>query len=954
MKNPFDPFAPLEGDAETLAAPRNILVERINLAIQSDVLRTAILVGPVGVGKTTLLRIHVANFLRERNYKPVYLTCTPNLNAYQLLSHVALGLGFEPENALASLGINDSSSKIQQQIGNIEEGDGITIVQVSNSQQIPIDEAHMDSSKIPSILDALAKKSSKNIVILLDQLEQIFLGEKTTSSLYLLESLFQSSMLLSARIAVVMAVRAEALYRILPLNNSFPLLTGRIFTVSGLSKNEAMDFISNASSQYGASFSSGLLNVLTSRLAEIDGTVWPVALHATCRPLAEISKTKRRTVTKKDMESLGDLSKIVGQYVEQSIRGVDPYAFEDIFLCLYTCAENCHYTGFADFSTLARVLAVYSATEVHRMLQILVGLRILEERNDSFKLVHDSLEFAIRDLGGTKKEISDKLTNAVNLWASQDLFPNHVEADGILAALNSQDLPAPYLVFVGVFLFYCGLEKIDLWFEKLSKLISNKDDKQLVKVIYEHVAKHGRVGSLSPGEMFLLLMAGKADTISPAIQGMISTAKGSGIIWRENLYNEALQLSRVSSIHQQIPIDNLEDIPLPAARVFLRFLIDSDEYLSEIVLKKLWTHSPDSLKPDILIIASRRSKKIAAKLCEECMKSEYSYLRAAAFDVISVLPNSVAHKITSNGVKDESAIVRRRAVYSLGDFHSTEAKELIKKTFAVDSSPFVREGCIEVASHSGDNSFANMIVDALQDEFDFVRESAVYAAGHLLDKDRSIKLAQKSLKDSAPKVREAAMRILSEFHADVEWQSLVGDLRAGPLSTRTAAAELISFSTKKDFTELMVELLSNRSNDREIIMTTLKLAAEHPRPEYVGYLADFISSPDEEIVCAAIYALQTIALPECAPMISSNAFHPSADVRERTVYALGELGGPVAVDALIACVHDPLSTIKSRAIYALGRLNVTKALQAVSLVTITTKELEDAVSYYKKRIKQQK
>jgi HEAT repeat protein len=207
------------------------------------------------------------------------------------------------------------------------------------------------------------------------------------------------------------------------------------------------------------------------------------------------------------------------------------------------------------------------------------------------------------------------------------------------------------------------------------------------------------------------------------------------------------------------------------------------------------------------------------------------------------------------------------------------------------------------------------------------------------------------VRDSAPKVREASIRLLSAAQASAPTETVLNDLRSGPPSLRVAAAELLTFAVSGEVDTILEQIIRDKGTDRDALIASLRAAGRRRSSVCLPAIAACLSGPDVAVVCEAILALTALRTPDSVMLLESSAFHVSIDVRERTVYALAELGGPKAISVLTGCLSDPRDEIRVRAIFGLGRLEAVEAWPRVKLLTPSSPQLRKAIRYYTEQVR---
>jgi HEAT repeat protein len=891
--------------------------------------------------------------LKTDGWLPILVVASSGLTIEELLLQVAVSLGYEFSSVFDRLGIR-GSQPTDQRIGSVSSSKDVTLVQ-----------AHLEGGTKESrtwsplfaatAFQEIAKSKGVRIALLLDQSEHLFLTPQQGAAVLVIESIVRAVSTSAGQLVAVVAIRDEYLHHLLVLAGPFPQITSGIVAIGGLQAEEAAAFVRRALKTYGGSFSDKLLQTIIRRLSGISGTVWPIALHACCRPLAELSKRQNKPASVGDLKKLGDLSGIVGEVVLSGIRTADPPLADDIVFCLYVIADVCRREGQIKFEQLVQALPAFPIEDIARMVQLLRTLRLVEEpRSGYFRLAHDSLAAAVYSLRHAAQSEEDirSIDRAVAQWGANDDYLTSEVATRLFSVLRD-GLPTPHLLLVAGSLFNARTKLDYEWLSPVRTFLRKPDSRQLIHLVTEHAARYGRAPTLRPEEVFVLALNGSLETVAAAMAGLTAASRGPSTSWTENDYTDALLWSAPILLGQWLTAADLSDSTSSALRCIVRVLLQRPEIpIGQTALLTLWKHAPTVIKPELLSLAGSRFPEFAADLALECCAAAEAYLRAAAADSAKVLETRIANRIIGKCLRDEVATVRRRAIFAIDQQTLLGWEPTLLNLLHADSSPLVREACLEVMAHlSLSADCRSHVRSALEDPVDFVRESAIYALAHLMSASEAAEAVAPLVRDAAPKVREATIRLLSNAQSRAPIEAVLNDLRVGPPSLRVAAAEFLAYASGEDIDVVLEQVIRDQRTDRDTLIASLKAAGQRRSTICLLPIGACLSSPDVAIVCEAILALTLIGTPDSVMLLESSAFHVSIDVRERTVYALGELGGTKAILILTGCLSDPRDEIRARAIFALGRLQASEAWPRVNLVSASTPQLREAIQYYKEQVR---
>jgi HEAT repeat protein len=952
MDNPFNPFVPLGSAVQDIAADRTALVDRIMARLSDQQLPFSVAAGGLGVGKSTLLRVQLFARLKTNGWHPIVIVASSGFTIEELLLQVAVSLGYEFSSVFDRLGIRGSPSA-DQRIGSVSDSKDVSVLQ-AHIEGGAKDSKPWSAMVAAAALREIAKSKGVRIALLLDQSEHLFLGSQLEAAILIVGSIVRAVSTADGQLGAVIAIRDEYLHQLLVLAEPFPQITSGIVPIPGLRAEEASAFVLRALSQYGASFSDKLLQAIIRRLSGISGSVWPIALHACCQPLAEISKLRKKSASISDLKKLGDLSGVVGTVLVSGIRAADPPLADDILFCLYVVADFCRREGQIRFEQLVQALPAFPIEDVSRMVRILRTLRLVEELRPSFlRLAHDSMSAAVYGLRHASQTEEDvrSIDRSVIQWGSNDQYLGSEDAMRFLTMLGSGP-PTPHLVLVVGSLFRARAKLDYAWLDRVRPLLSRVDRRQLIHLITEHAARHGRGPALCPEEVFVLALTEGLETVGASMAGLMAASRGPTATWSEIDYTDALLWSVPMLLGKWLGAANLSDATTSALRCVVRVLLLHPEITVErTALISLWNSAPSVIKPELLSLIASRLPDIAADLALESCNSAEAYMRAGAADVAKMLEGRVSTKIIGRCLQDTVATVRRRGIFALHKGTVATWEPTLLNLLRSDPSSLVREACLEAIAHLPLKADCrNDVRFALTDKVDFVRESAVYALAHIMPAPEAADAVSSLIQDPAPKVREAAIRILSNAQTKAPIETVLNDLRSGPPSLRIAAAEFLTYASSDDVDVVLENVIADRQTDRDTLIACLKSAGLRRSAICLPTIGACLSSQDVAVVSEAIIALTLIGTPDSVDLLESSAFHKSIDVRERVVYALAELGGTRAISTLMGCLSDPREEIRVRAIFALGRLQASEAWPRVNLLNESTPQLRDAIQYYKTQV----
>lgn len=944
--NPFHPFAPI---SRALAG---------NIQIRPDLIRTvlellanpdfpvAVLSGGSGIGKSTIVRSALPAVLEQSGRVVVLLTGAPSLTVTQIATDVAISLGLTDRRYTKKY---ENSNSVTQSAGAVEDSQDVGVSQSAASVHVTGDD-NFDGSDLAAWLDAIIVATSRPITAVLDQVEQLFVPGGRTSAIRLLEQLLRAALVCEGRVGLVLAVRDRYIHEVIHLGANYHGLVSRIVPVYGLERADASSVIRSGTDLYGVRFSASLVDRLITRLQGDDGRIWPVALHASCRPLAEIARQRSRAATIHDLRTLGDLSGVLANAVSNELMTLSSDGKGDALFILSTVASLHQTEGPVSLENLARTIPSYPLTELEPIIDALIGLKLLErDRAGNYRPSHDSIGGAVsmlRSPEGVSAAVR-RLDESVTRW-SRDGYVSRIDDVPIGTLLRTITQPTPHLIFLSTVLLMDPSDQDA--YRLLRDLLARATPQHLIKLVWAQARRTGRRRSLGPDGVFALAMAGNTDCMMSALDGLRLAARGPDVRWLPAEYLLALDRAHARLNGDLLRQCRLSEWPTAAARIVIRTCLRQvDLDLNHDVFRSLWTDLAVVLQTDLLQLVARHGREFAGEFIDEAMRSDRDYVRAAALEAAVTLPGANAASLITAAVADSSTMVRRRATYLLDRLDVETAAPMLEDLAISDSSSFVREAAMEIIGGLAMPLFEAVTRSALSDDAPIVRESATYAMRHTIGAERAAEAVAALIHDDSANVREAALRVLSLANRPPNPETIVANLRSGSESLRTAALEALRMSGADYTLPLLPEMLTDAPKPTTI--GVLRVLATGRSESPLAELSRLVfTAQDAEVLCEAALTLQAIGGADASELLCSLVFHPSTDVRERAVYALAEVGGPDAGNVLMSCVYDPNTAIQVRAIYGLARLRFVGAREIIRLINPASAELNEAVQYYLREV----
>lgn len=899
-----------------------------------------ILTGGLGTGKSTVVRRLLPQSLEEIPTRLSIVPAHARLTANGYLSEVASTLRLGKPRLLKEFGLTPAIQ--HQSVGSISQSESLRVNQSAASAFVDLP-GEVGFADVPGVIRGFAADSSDFLLLIVDQAEQLVLGDKA-NALDLLDALARS--VVRGKIGAVVVLREDFMSDIMPLAGAHPAVIKHIVRVPGFSIQEAEELIRKGSERSEVRFTNGLVRRLLERTTGSDGRIWPIALHAVCRQVTSLAQGSRRRVAVSDLERLGNIEGALSHAIGEVLAVLSPADRSEAVFLLYTISRVAGQIGTPAIDDLKRALPNYPEDTLGRLVDALIALHLLDRRpGGRLAFSHDAVGGAVHMLLGKK---ADEIEQAIDKWSRQGRALEASLSEGeIDEVLDEKDLPIAHIMFLAETVYFNspgGSGSIDPRFQIH---LHSKPSRDVAAFVRKRALHLSRKGDLRPEHFFILLLDDRPDSLAVTVAAMANEFADRE--WDLIGLERALRLARPCHLGTALSANDYRDLkalPQRCLRILADFFTLNPELAEVELVGRIWDAADASIRPAIFGLLSARSPDLAWERAIECRGHPSPSLRAAAFEILARLREGTGYLV--GGIADVSPIVRRRIAATIAQSDHPELVQFLGQ-LARDASPLVREAVVEGVGAARRTECAALVIAALDDDYDFVRESAVYALKDVLDREMAGNLARRRLGDESAKVREAAYRLMATIDIAVAPDSLIADLRDDDISVAIAAIELSAKAMSADIDAALLELLCNARTPAPVAAAAIAVAGKYLPQEVVEVAYDLIFAEDLDLAMNAILALQRLAPPGAARVLGKLITHANVDVRERVVYALGELGGEEAVAGLRRALFDISAAIVARAIYGLARLNDLGAAELVGAVPARTEEVARAKEYFNRR-----
>lgn len=940
----FNPFKPLAPDLCLELSKYTGNFSKIARYLSCNENSCGILIGPIGVGKSTLLKAFKAKY-EKSSYKVIHITCRSQMTPKAFLKNFGKQLGYKDSESPSKLGLKMDYPV--QQIGDVSESESNTFNQ--NIVQVDFPKSSsLEGLEIGETIHDLVSRADlkdKKILFIVDQLEHLQYERRTDSlSLVdLVEGLCYATDCYDIEFSFLTALREEWTPTLTRVSAAYGWIPERLVMVNGISRKEASKVLDKLLEWEQISFSKNLKNKILDKLSDRHDFIWPLAFHAVC--LAVVTKTKTRNSSKaslNDFENIGKVEKLIADSIVHNLRPLTDSKLADFIYVLNTACVLQRREGEIVKEQLVDELIAYDLETVQTVLEISCNKGLLEANaNKNWVITHDMVESAISII---RAELSQESSNLLDSFY-EDWLRSGLKFDETMSRrLEGLDfvggeLPLPHYILVYSWLFRKG-EDVPSFVvshikEKPEDLVL-KSCKQLIKRSHDFIAYLAIVK--------ILISQPNIKNYRIAISFLKSLVKRNDEVELQIYLKRALTDVDIESF-ANLFFSEKHDENIILTKTILS--LSASVKLNHTLLKQLWLKYKGDCPEEI--IANIADDSIELEIVKSAILYEEFHLWVRAFSKATLKTKINCQYLVQARILDCPSADICTLLHALPPQYGEDTIILVKQLFEESESSLIREACVEIASKFCNSEAAHdLVFNALDDESYFVRESAVYAASHLegVSNKVLIKLGNLTL-DSSNAVKEAAIRVMKSLNSTVSEDSLLGGLKSNEKPLNIAALDSLVPPNSDDIVLCLKELIENSDNSLDVRLKALKSLEDDDIFMIKKTLLDIALGHSDSLLADVISVLQRIKLGEEEyKKLLVLASHPSSSVRERLVYLYTSSGDKRSGDWLGFLARDQNDSVKARAIYGLGRIKCFAHIQYVKLYEGLTNELGNAVKYY--------
>lgn len=728
---------------------------------------------------------------------------------------------------------------------------------------------------------------------------------------------------------VILVVRQDALGLLLDaLDGCFKRQPHLVF-VYGLEPSAAVAYATAVLDRAGVIISPSEVQHLISAL-ERGGYVWPVALNAV---LEEIILTPLdRELLKSTRFSPRDINQLLGASVERRLTSAPAGLSDECYWTLRAIDRNEQVRQATTEHSLISASTTRNPAELQAVLDHLAAVRlVVRDATGGWHLTHEAISGVLQHLWKANPQSDDAdILDVIELWRHGGRLSVSDAAKLLNALQVAPTLPLAALVLLSMAMATGLVGDLPGAAERLRRKLQDSSCEDIqVSIRSLRAALKGREAIMLDAA---LLYSGTTEGIR-AFLDFLSSASLSEREWTIPATVERL-LMGVEAAPLEDAIDcntGLLDKPLMASAVMRCVLRRNDVNISLNVIAGI-VDAVRELDPGLALESVARFDPSALAVhCMRCLKSTRPLDKLAALAKLIDAPERVVHECASaiSSLSASSETLVRRQVLSLLAARPDVFKQPLRQSFFAEISPLVRESVLEVIRPEHPD-VAEIVTFACRDSNDFVRESAVYAAGRCALPLVTLQpLLLEAVKDNSEKVREAGIRICQKLGISLPLSEILMGLRSHNEALLSAFVSALGAESTDDIDLALADIAVDAALRKDIRTAALARLGERGGEISVWTVATLLNDTDPEVLALAIASAQMVADTRHLVPLRQLSRHPIGAVRERVVYAMAEIGGEVAVDTCLELLFDPVADIRARAVYALLRLGASTHWQII-------------------------
>ncbi len=660
------------------------------------------------------------------------------------------------------------------------------------------------------------------------------------------------------------------------------------------------------------------------------GYVWPVALNAVLEELA-IQGTTTSLVSAQNITQ-HDITELLARSLKRRIDGAPNGLSHECYWTMRIIGRAVQTNTKATRHLLAGASAARTPDELEKVLHYLAEVRLLvTDAGGGWQFAHEAIAGALHQIRAAEERGGDAdVLEVIERWRANGRITSEDGETLLLALRTALALPLSVLVLTAACLakgLVGDLSGTLALLQNRLREARNEDILTTVRSLQSSAPSPDAAfldaallysGTSAGVESFLRsasrsLMRDDGGLLAADIERLLMSVDGAGIV-------EAVEAHAASGESPQVTIS------------VMRVLLRRDDLVVSAPTASVLVNIVQFLDPGLALefIARFDAPSLAAH-CKRLLKSTATTDRVAAIGKLFDADRDTVATCAADlyVLRETQEPLERRRVLGLVAARPEVFPGELYPAFIAEQSALVREGILETIRP--DHLEAPKIVAAAsRDKFDFVRESAIYAAGRCnLDQSAFEALVACALKDDSEKVREAAVRMAQRHGLAIPKEELLSGLRSHQEALLGAFMSALAVDTADDIDLALADIVMDEGLRRDLRVTALLKLGERGGDVAVWTISSMLANPDVEVVANAIVSAQMTADGRHMQVLSKLARHPLAGIRERVVYAAAEIGGEGAVRLCVELLLDPVAEIRERSVYALLRLGALAQLPVI-------------------------
>lgn len=744
---------------------------------------------------------------------------------------------------------------------------------------------------------ALTAAGTKRIVLLLDQFEDIVSPSAATNAvdsmrLWLRELWEQAEATPFLRVIVVYRTDADA-----RLGRLWQEITGRseglpYLPVEGLSQKVGAKIIRQAARERSWQIKASLPEItgqlaLESQKLGCSGDVFPVYLQILLKQIAEEGNGR---LTSELMESLGGVAGLIGRFLEQSLarlkaRGGD---WQHCGRVLEALSRSSGTKSAVSLEDLVRECGL-SRVMLTEMLTVLIQERLVRPIGyETYEIQHDRLASAVID---SMKDNDREAKQAREFLAAKiPLF------ERTRTPLSGAELG--YLYRHRRFIHPSSRELPVLLASALNAIIKDSDEDWRGRVKIAPIPFAFWFSKLEQRDWWKMIL--QVEQWRHDNSRMLATSRD----WADAF--------PVTSLEKELT--NQTRDPAPAIRrlcaVWLRTLaVDSH---APLLCNLAQDGDIDVRREAVKALAGFRQEQSLPRLLD-LAKDEDRHMRIEAVHAIAGFQHEQALSILRDLAKDNDSIMRREAAKALAAFKQEQSLPLLLN-LAKDEDPYVRVEAAKALASLQHAKALPLLRRLANEKRGHVCIEAVNAIAGI-QQQLSFPLLRNLTKSKDGLIRRMAVKTLAGFQEEKGlpmWQSLAQDKDS---YVRLEAARVIASLQQEQGLPLLLDLTKNE--DLDVCLEAVKAIAGFQQEQALQLMLDLAKSEINYVRPKAVKAIAGLALPSRKRFLVELAFSPENEVSSEAVLGLESLLSRNELAKLLD-EHEP--SLSTGAVAALDRI----------------------------------